>query len=60
MSFYETVGFYTVATVIILSISKLSKFLWSTYLGSSLGFGYKFKRSDGAFAVITGSTDGIG
>ena len=60
MSCYETVGFYTLAVFIILSLLKLLKFVWSTYLRSSLGFGYNFKHSDKAFAVITGATDGIG
>jgi len=60
MTFYETIGFYTLAVFFILTALKLLRFLWSSCLGSSLSFGYDFKHSDNAFTVITGATDGIG
>ena len=60
MSCYETIGFYTVLLLVILTLVKAFRFVWTTFLGSSLGQGYHFKHSDDAFAVVTGSTDGIG
>lgn len=60
MSCYETIGFYTVLLFVILALIKAFWFVWTTFLGNLLGHGYHFKHSDDAFAVITGSTDGIG
>jgi len=60
MPCYETIGFYTVVVFVILTLLRIVRFLWSSFLGSWFGLGYDFKHSDNAFAVITGSTDGIG
>lgn len=41
---------------------RLLKGLWCLYLGNALGFGEQFKPRDAreSYAVVTGSTDGIG
>lgn len=41
-------------------IYRLARGLWNLKLGSMLGFSEKFKPKDNSWAIITGSTDGIG
>jgi len=58
--FYSFVGISTIVLIAFYIIGKIFKGIWTTYLGSALGFGYNFKHSDDAFAIVTGATDGIG
>jgi len=58
--FYHIIGIATVVLSLFYLIAKIIKGVWTTWLGSALGFGYNFKHSDDAFAIVTGATDGIG
>lgn len=52
---------YAIIVYFFLSILyRLARGLWNLKLGSLLGFSAKFKAKDNSWAVITGSTDGIG
>lgn len=52
---------YAVVLYIFLSIIyRLARGLWHLHIGSLLGFSEKFRSKDNSWAVITGSTDGIG
>lgn len=51
---YQLVGISAIVLIVFYLIAKLIKGVWTTWLGSALGFGYNFKHSDDAFAVITG------
>lgn len=53
---YATVIYFTLSI-----IYRLARGLWNLNLGSLLGFNEKFKPKDSnSWAIITGSTDGIG
>lgn len=53
-------GVAIILYVVLSLIYRLARGLWNLKLGSSLGFGQKFKPKENSWAVITGSTDGIG
>jgi len=55
---YEWLGFFVFWGAITWLLVKLAKGLWTCGLANALGQGYKWKP--GTWAVITGSTDGIG
>jgi len=57
---YETIGFVAVWGLIAWVLLKLAKGLWTTWVGNALGFGIKWKPSPNSWAIVTGSTDGIG
>ena len=52
--FYQLVGIFAIVLSVFYVIAKVIKGLWTTWLGSALGFGYNFKHSDDAFAIVTG------
>lgn len=52
---------YAIFSYFVLSvIYRLGRGLWFLKLGSMLGFSEKFRPKENSWAVITGSTDGIG
>lgn len=51
---YSFVGICTIVLAVFYLIGKIFKGIWTTWLGSALGFGYNFKHDDDAFAVVTG------
>lgn len=57
---YEWVGFVAFWALLAWFSLKLAKGIWTSWLGSALGFGYKWRPGPNSWAVITGSTDGIG
>lgn len=57
---YEWAGFLAVWGLIVWTVTKLAKGLWSTWVGSALGYGLKWKPGPNSWAIVTGSTDGIG
>ena len=54
VDFYKLVGIFAIVLIVFYLIAKLIKGVWTTWLGSALGFGYNFKHSDDAFAIVTG------
>ena len=46
--------------VALVFVYKVSKGIWTSWLGHALGFGYKLQPTSDSYAVITGATDGIG
>ncbi|RWS22479.1 hydroxysteroid dehydrogenase-like protein 5 [Leptotrombidium deliense] len=59
-SFYEIVGLLTVWGLVAWLLCKIAKGLWTNGLGAALGFAYQWKVGENSWAVVTGSTDGIG
>jgi len=57
---YTCVGFATFWTGLIIFFYIAFKFLWIYRLGYALGFGASWKKHDDDWAIVTGSTDGIG
>lgn len=55
LSGYAIILYFTLSI-----IYRLARGLWNLKLGSLLGFSEKFKPKENSWAVITGSTDGIG
>lgn len=55
LSGYAIIVYFTLSI-----LYRIARGLWYLKLGSLLGFGASFKPKDNSWAVITGSTDGIG
>lgn len=53
-------GYSIIAYVALSLIYRLIRGLWMLRLGHMLGFGEKFNAKENSWAIITGSTDGIG
>ena len=51
---YRLIGIITIVFIFFYLLSKILKGIWTQWLGNALGFGFNFKHSDDAFAVITG------
>lgn len=61
MDMLVTLSGYAIIVYFVLSIVyRLCRGLWNLQLGSLLGFSEKFRPKENSWAVITGSTDGIG
>lgn len=58
--FYQFFGVLSIAICVFYVLFKVLKGIWTQWLGSALGFGFDFKHSDDAFAIVTGATDGLG
>lgn len=52
--FYHCIGVISIVFCVFCLLWKILKGIWTQWLGSALGFGYSFKHSEDAFAVITG------
>lgn len=57
--FYQLVGIFAIVLSVFYLIAKAIKGLWTTWLGSAFGFGYNFKHSDDAFAIVTGKLERV-
>lgn len=54
------IGCFLTGYVLIVLAYKIFRGLWTTWLGSALGFGYQLRPTNDSYAVVTGATDGIG
>ncbi|KAI1290184.1 Very-long-chain 3-oxoacyl-CoA reductase-A [Halotydeus destructor] len=57
---YEWVGLVATWAAVVWVLSKVAKGIWTCWAANALGFGYKWRPGANSWAVITGSTDGIG
>jgi 17beta-estradiol 17-dehydrogenase / very-long-chain 3-oxoacyl-CoA reductase len=60
MTFYSVSGFVLFWVFLIWLAAKISKGVWTSWLSHALGKNYQWKVKPNSWAVITGSTDGIG
>lgn len=60
MGFYSTVGFAAFWIFFLWLAAKVFKGIWTCWLADALGKNYQWKVNPDSWAVITGSTDGIG
>lgn len=57
---YEWLGFFVFWGAIAWMVLKLAKGIWTSWLASAFGMGFKWRPGADSWAVITGATDGIG
>lgn len=60
MSFYYSVGVGAIWFLTLWLVFKLLKGLWTCWIADLLGFSVKWRGGPSTYAVVTGSTDGIG
>ncbi|KAI1289499.1 Very-long-chain 3-oxoacyl-CoA reductase [Halotydeus destructor] len=58
--YYEWIGFVVLYCSSAWLLLKLLRTIWTYWAASALGFGYQWCTKPGSWAIVTGSTDGIG
>ncbi|KAI1289500.1 Very-long-chain 3-oxoacyl-CoA reductase [Halotydeus destructor] len=58
--YYEWIGFIFSCCLSARLLATLTRTIWMYWAASAIGFGYQWRTETGSWAIVTGSTDGIG